>query len=472
MSQNDRILFELLVFFFLILLFVPSVAATEGRMYRYDAGHTGDYSLTAGNNSGSNVSLLWSVSFKNRGITTGGSTSPVAAGGVIYVNDNIDGYLLALNATTGSEEWNASFGDATSSPAFLNGIVYAGSWGGTVFALNASNGKTVWTNKIPYPIQTAPVIKDDAVYFTSDNWTGYYPNAAILYNMDETVYAFNATTGAQIWSTAIGGTSYSSPAVSDDILVMITNNENDLYALNKDSGMRIWNTTIGGSFSIVPPSPAINDGMVFVGTDKEYAFNLTNGISVWNVTIGGISSDPAIAEGTIYFCSNQLTALNESTGALLWNAPMTGTEGYDSVIVANNVVYLCDYQRVMAYDAKTGSELWSWDFPGGGNMNKLALAVIENGVLYEERSTNSEFNPGGTPPRYDTSMEALKLNSNAPLPMTQRTSPVSSPYTMVSTSASTATPVSTAKVTPLLLQMTIAGIGAVFVIFIRAKKSE
>ena len=53
------------------------------------------------------------------------------ANGVVYVSSYGDGNLYALNAATGAPLWTYNTGlTAVSSPAVLNGVVYAGSYTG------------------------------------------------------------------------------------------------------------------------------------------------------------------------------------------------------------------------------------------------------------------------------------------------------------------------------------------------------
>ena len=55
------------------------------------------------------------------------------------------GGLYALNASTGALLWSYNTeGQARSSPAVANGVVYVGSLDNNVYALNASTGALLW----------------------------------------------------------------------------------------------------------------------------------------------------------------------------------------------------------------------------------------------------------------------------------------------------------------------------------------
>jgi outer membrane protein assembly factor BamB len=53
------------------------------------------------------------------------------ADGVVYIGGS-DGYLYALDASTGTKLW--SFAGGASSPAVVNGMVYGGTGGNQVLA--------------------------------------------------------------------------------------------------------------------------------------------------------------------------------------------------------------------------------------------------------------------------------------------------------------------------------------------------
>jgi len=191
----------------LIVVLIPAVPAQD-MMYRYDAGHSGDYSPVAGA-TGSNVSLFWSRTMEDQGnfFPAGGLTTPVIANGTVYAT-GIHGELLALDAATGRERWNASIFVYRSSPAVAKGIVYVGSNNGNVYALDAATGKTIWTYPTSNEIDSSPVLANGTLYISSlDGITYMTPDVAL--------YALNATTGEKIWNFTIGGSSDTSPAVAD-----------------------------------------------------------------------------------------------------------------------------------------------------------------------------------------------------------------------------------------------------------------
>ena len=163
-----------LLIFLMILLLIPSVPAQD-MMYRYDAGHSGDYSPVAGV-TGSYVSLLWNKTTVNPGWVL---SIPVASHGTIFVPD-IDGRLYSLNAATGAQIWNSSI-IISSSPAIANNIVYAGGIYGNVYALDAGTGKTIWIHSTGGTIHSSPTPAGNFLYVAGTSEEKNNPPRVTLY---------------------------------------------------------------------------------------------------------------------------------------------------------------------------------------------------------------------------------------------------------------------------------------------------
>ena len=97
------------------------------------------------------------------------------ANGIVYAGST-DGKLYALDASTGAQLWNDMAGaDVNGSPAVANGVVYVGTavGTGTVYALKAKNGAVLWT--APGHADSSPTVVNGMVYFSSgDNSVDAY----------------------------------------------------------------------------------------------------------------------------------------------------------------------------------------------------------------------------------------------------------------------------------------------------------
>ena len=109
------------------------------------------------------------------------STGCFTADGVVYATagQSVD----ALNASTGALLWTfATRDNSGSSPAVANGVVYVGANFGTLYALDATSGAQLWSAHLIH-YGNSPAVANGVVYVTSN----------------QELYALNARTGAKLW---------------------------------------------------------------------------------------------------------------------------------------------------------------------------------------------------------------------------------------------------------------------------------
>jgi outer membrane protein assembly factor BamB len=230
----------------------------------------------------------------------------------------------------------------------------------------------------------------------------------------------------------------SSPAVSDNYLIVATGDEyayNYVYAFNKNTRSLAWtfdfnnlNYTSSPSDICYWSSPTIADGKVFLTSwsgqpilsgyhlnNMVLALDLSNGRLLWNYTFPVSShpylaptwsfSTPAYADGKVVAAcmnnqSDNLFALNAENGSVLWNISV-GTIGRASPVIDNGTVYIVNELKVTdgirrktqltAVDLDNGTVLWQTalgrtliTLPDFDPTSCLAESTpaIANGVLY------------------------------------------------------------------------------------------
>lgn len=275
------------------------------------------------------------------------SSSPVVAGGVVYVGAQ-DG-LHALDAATGHSKWvGDTHGYVGGTPAVdaVNGLVYAGSSDNNLYAFDIA-GHGEWSALTHGRILSSPAVAGGIVYVGSD---------------DKELHAFNAADGNEAWpGFPTGDILRSSPTVADGV-VYIGSEDKKIYALNANTGDRVWTQTLGSL--IGGSAPTVADGVVYVGSSDGtlYALNAASGAPIWAVQTGNfIWSSPAVVGDVVYVGSEDKSvyAFDAGTGLQLWQAP-TDDIVASSPAVANGVVYVeSEDGKIYAFDAASGAKLWS-----------------------------------------------------------------------------------------------------------------
>jgi outer membrane protein assembly factor BamB len=250
-----------------------------------------------------------------------------------------------------------------------------------------------------------------------------------------TVYAINASTGAQKWSftTGPGGSLGGAPnlAVDNGRVYADCSVDNQghagLCALNATTGRLIWSYALlvdggGNVFDFPDNGPTVSgNDVVFAFNDSlgsdhvGYIMNLNATTGAVNWMIGNCNDDPtnnlcytvssypaAIANGVVYVGSggtgrngfNGGTCAHKlSDGSVLWCH--NSNNDYDAVSIANGTVFTMaapnnNSEVLTAMNASTGSVKWSYTYPSGCCRN--TEPAIAKGVVYVATSANNTLN--------------------------------------------------------------------------------
>jgi outer membrane protein assembly factor BamB len=353
-------------------------------MYRGNAARTGEF---PGPGPQGPPTFLWRVGLGEVWGTPG-------VGDGLVVTRFRDG-LIAVDRVTGAERWRQSLAPSSSSPAVSGGMVYVGTWGEGLHAIDAATGEVVWrflTGDEAEPdgppasaFDSSPAIADGVVY------VGEGPSGG--------VYALDAATGDERWRFVTHGGTPGSPAVADGTVFFTTETVFDpdeadttpsrLYAVDAATGAERWHVDLGPgetSFS----SPAVADGGVYVGvtapeTNTGYwlAVDAATGLERWRFptpTSGTWNSSPAIGDGLVYVSGVEdftLYALDAESGEEVWSFK-TGGGLYAPPAIAGVVVYVHGNfdPRLVALNATSGQELWALPVGGGSS------SAIVDGKIY------------------------------------------------------------------------------------------
>lgn len=279
---------------------------------------------------GADLTRLWSS-----GIGSGNSrkyritSDPVVAGGRIYTLDSqsrvmahspIGAAIWVRELTPPSDRTDDATGGGL---AYEDGVVFATTGFGEVSALDASDGRVLWTQKLDAAIVAPPTVSKGIVFVVSrDNraWALKAGNGRIDWQQQSTRAAAGLIGGA-------------APAVSGR-MVVLPFSSGELVAAMANNGLRAWSVAVSGSRR---------------GQARS--------------NIGDISGDPVITRNRVYAAnqSGRVTAINLRDGERIW----TANEGAYSPVwpVDNSVFLVSDAAQLVRLDARNGEVIWAIDLP-------------------------------------------------------------------------------------------------------------
>lgn len=204
-----------------------------------------------------------------------------------------------------------------------------------------------------------------------------------------------------LWKFATGSAIFSSPIISENILLFGSNDMN-LYAVDKRSGELIWTYTTKGQVNSTPC--AYKNKIIFNSTDGNvYSLEKNTGKLIWKFATKGEQrydlwdyhlSSPIVDEGIVYVGSGDgmIYAIDAESGNTIWFYRTNGIV-HASPVIKDNVLYIGSFDGFLyAIDSKKGKLLWKFktigdsDFPKG-EIQK-AVAIFNNIVIFGSRDYN------------------------------------------------------------------------------------
>jgi outer membrane protein assembly factor BamB len=199
-----------------------------------------------------------------------------------------DGKMVALDAFNGKALWTYDSGqELRNAPLFANDTVFLGEQKGIFSAVNPQTGKRDWGGGAGGAINT-PAVGDENVYFSS--WDGSVRSVRIKGVIPQ-------------WKADVGEPVTTPPFVGDDKIFLGTAN-GKVVALSKANGSTLWTfETQGGAVS---GTPVAAEGLVFVGGGQGTLFVLdaSKGTLRYTFSTGGeIGGTPAFSGGVLFLGS-------------------------------------------------------------------------------------------------------------------------------------------------------------------------
>lgn len=293
------------------------------------------------------------------------------------------------------KSWSTSVGSGIGDfysnlhPAWQDGNIYAADRRGTVKAVNADDGKEVWSvdlsektnfysSNLPALLSGGVTVDDAHVYVGSEK---------------AQVYALNTSDGSIAWQSKAAGEVLSRPVVSDGLVLVHTSN-GQLQAFDETDGAVKWTVNLDmPALSLRGESaPAIAFGAAVVGGDngRVSAVLMKQGQLIWQQRISqatgateidrlsDVDTTPVIVNGVVYALAynGNLTALDLRSGQVMWKRELGSVN--DFIVDANRIFLVDQNDRVVALNADGGVTLWTQSDLLHRN---LTSPVLYNGYL-------------------------------------------------------------------------------------------
>jgi outer membrane protein assembly factor BamB len=276
--------------------------------------------------------------------------------------------------------WNENVGGGAGqsgahlSLAVAGNRMYAAGINGTVQAIDAASGKTLWQKRLG--------TRSGWLWRRGVNtlrWSGgpsVDGDLVVVGGLDGQVYALSAQDGGERWHAQVPSEVITAPAISGGIVV-VRSNDGRLVGLNAGDGAQKWvfEQAVPALSLRGNSAPLIANDVVYDGFDngRVVAVRLIDGNELWAQTLSSGEGRTEIerladVDGNLAYDGTALyaigyrglfAALAPDSGRPRWQRDLSG---YVGAAVSGNIVVVVDADgNVWAFDRETGVNLWKQD---------------------------------------------------------------------------------------------------------------
>jgi outer membrane protein assembly factor BamB len=267
--------------------------------------------------------------------------------------------------------WNVeTHGQISASPAIVNGIVYVGTNGGSLYAIDAASGAVRWKYRAGNGLKSNPLVYDGVVIVGEGNAdsTTLKPRQRVRVGSGSSgILALDARTGRKRWYYPLTGTGQPTATIVDGVLIH-HDGDGIIVALDPRTGRRFYRSNVHAVASMAGAIPV--DGGMIVTTgifpNRVMAIYRGSGNVAWtweqSSVNSGLGDCPPASNGDRVFCD--------------YLAPVKNGPPVDPGVTAEEHVY--------ALDARTGKQQWDLALEPGvvPPRNESAIPLLYRNRLY------------------------------------------------------------------------------------------
>jgi len=278
--------------------YAPPVLTPDGKQLL-----VGDYGTTLTSLDPTNGNMVWS--FKDaKGRWIG---SPLATVDTIYA-PNADNSLYALDFQ-GKQKWKFTTKAALWAQPVTDGkVIYQASMDHFLYAIQPQDGKQIWATNLGAAIVISPLLDSNGILYVG--------------SLGNEVLAVQASNGNILWRTATTGAVWSQIVLNNGTLYA-GDLSGAIYAISADAGKILWQQEPGGvitgSLAVIP------NGLVY-GTDTGVLAAIDfKGNPLWSKTFNGkLYTSPVLQSDRIYIAitgstDNSLLVALDTSGNQKWS---------------------------------------------------------------------------------------------------------------------------------------------------------
>lgn len=251
--------------------------------------------------------------------------------------------LWCLDAQTGARIWaSAAAGFHGSTPCVVDGKVYAGTIindQASISRFDASTGEVQWTRVLTEKTASCMTVWEGMLFVPTYTNTGGAPSP---------IYALDASNGETIWSRTVNKGFWDSSPVVADSTIYIGTLDGLLLAIDCLTGEILWELPFDDD---ITATPAYHDGSIYIGSDDTgedgqfVRVDAETGQVQWSVAFS-IHGSPCVADGLVFFgevqsgSESRLIALDCATGETVWTYTVESYWFAGTPAVTDGVLYM------------------------------------------------------------------------------------------------------------------------------------